>query len=62
MAKVSSGKVVAENYLHIDKSYPIRLEDHEVAEMSTEEHSRFVPSEGEKIRLHHQMAGLRGGK
>ena len=60
MAKVSSGKVVSEDYLHLDKSYPIRLEDHQTADMPTEEHSRFVPKEGEAIRLHHQLAGLRG--
>jgi hypothetical protein len=60
MAKVSDGKVVQEDYLHITGETPIRLGDQAVAEMPTEEHSQFVPKEGEPIRLHHQMAGLRG--
>jgi len=59
MAKVSGGKVVDESYLHVDSKYPIRFENHETADMSTEEHSRFVPSEGDPIKLHHQLAGLR---
>jgi hypothetical protein len=59
MAKVSDGKVVNEDYLHISGETPIRLEEHETATMSTEAHEKFAPSEGQPIRLHHQLAGLR---
>lgn len=48
------------DYCHITSEFPLRLEDHETADMSTEAHSQFVPSEKEPIRLHHQLAGIRG--
>lgn len=56
--RVSKGSVVTPSYGHITHSNPLtKLSERQVADMSPEDHSGFVPSEGQPLRLHQQMAG-----